>query len=417
MDPIESMLRSINPVPDESAGTSSPALPPELDLSAAPQSAANRPTTGRPGAVRPRPIRPDRPRMPWFSNARSVAIAVAAVVLIAAAGVFGVLAQGILKPQPAGPVPAPATTSAPAPTSSASPAPSPSSSPSATSEHPPSDPATGAACLFRNVLSEGVAGQMPRNMETYPDDFNVLGCIDGLLAFEMTDAGYQRLLAQGEGEGAFGAYYIARFNVNGYVYDPEVYLSGWDSIEPIDGTMAEKAVEMDKQLQEELNVMPIHRPALVGGPPASPDAEPPGPDLGVENPDGSPACSIETMTTVGGSEDWIVKDLAAHKENYQVTHCLGGWLAFELSDTGRQSWLDDTQTSGQVHEGSDSFYFAEFSVTTYDFTPGTSVPGWASRTGAGVSPESMIESMVRDMEAVGIPANLRIGLVGEPPED
>ncbi|WP_425862220.1 hypothetical protein [Arthrobacter sp. TWP1-1] len=405
MDPIESMLRSINPVPDESVSMT-PGLPPGLVL--AEESDAR---TGHRDSAGT-----SRARTPVFAKTRAMALAVAAVVLIAAAGIFGVLAQGMLKPQPAAPtlLPSPSSTAEPTPT--VTPQPSPTPSPSATSGHPPTDPTTGAACLFRNVLTRGVAGQIPRNMETYSGDFNVLGCTDYMLAFELTDTGYQRLLAQGEGEGAFGTIYIARFNVDGYVYDPEVALSGWAALEPLDGTMEEKAVEMDRVVLEELNVMPIHRPALVGGPPASPDAAPAISFPPADDPNRSPACSIAQMTTVGGSEDWIVKDLAAHKENYQVAHCLGGWLAFELSDTGHQSWFDDTQTSGQVHEGSDSFYFAEFSVNTYDFTPGTSVPGWASRQGPGVTPESMIESMEADLEAVGIPARFRLGLVGEPPE-
>lgn len=401
MDPIESMLRSINPVPDEAAQKSAATLPAMPDLATPPRGSAGR-------------IHPGR-RTPMFTVVRATAIAVAAAVVIVAAGFLGLLGEGLLKPEPAAPTPLPAPSSTAEPTPSATPPPS-TQPPIATAGPPPSDPATGAACLFRNILAERVAGQMSRNMEAYPGDFNVLGCIDGLLAFELTDTGYQRLLAQGAGEGAFGTYYIARFNVSGYVYDPQVALPGWDVIEPVDGTLAEKAAAMDRVLQEELHVIPLHRPILVGGPPASPDAAPAGPDRGADNPNNSPACSIARMATVGDAEDWVVKDLAAHPENYQVTHCLGGWLGFVLSDAGRQSWLDDTQASGRVHEGGDSFYFAKFNVTAYEFTPGTSVPGWASRTGAGASPESMIASMVQDMEAIGIPSNLRIGLVGEPPE-
>lgn len=406
MDPIESMLRSINPVPDESVGAT-PALPPGLLLAEESDARAGRRDSAR----------ISRARTSGFAKTRALAIAVAAVVLIAAAGIFGVLAQGILKPQPAGPTPLPSPSSTAAPTQIVTPQPSPTAVPSTTAGPPPSDPATGAACMFRNVSAEGVPGQMPRNMETYPGDFNVLGCTDGMLAFELTDTGYQRLLDQGAGEGAFGVYYIARFAVSGYIYDPEVALPGWDVIEPVDGTLAEKAVEMDRLLQEELGVMPIRRPELVGGPPASPDAEPAGPrNAGADDPNNGSACSIEAMITVGGSEDWVAKDVAAHTENYQVVHCAGGWLAFKLSDAGRQSWLDDTQASGQVHEGGDSFYFAEYNGTAYQFVPGTSVPDWGSRSGSDASPESMIASMVQDMEAAGIPANLRLGLVGEPPE-
>ncbi|WP_269939784.1 hypothetical protein [Arthrobacter sp. HY1533] len=406
MDPIESMLRSINPVPGESAGTT-PSLPPGLLL--AEESDAR--TGGSDSA------RISRARTPGFAKRRALVTAMAAVVLVAAAGVFGVLAQGVLKPQPAGPTPLPSPSSTAAPTQIATPQPSPTPVPSTTTERPPSDPATGAACVFRNVSAEGVPGQMPLNMETYPGDFKVLGCTDGMLAFELTDTGYQRLLAQGAGAGAFGVYYIARFAVSGYIYDPEVALPGWDIIEPVDGTLAEKAVEMDRLLQEQLGVMPIRRPELVGGPPASPDAAPAGPrNVGADDPNNGSACSIKAMTTVGDSENWLVKDIAAHTENYRVVHCAGGWLAFQLSDAGRQSWHDDTQASGQVHEGSDSFYFAKYNGTAYEFTPGTSVPDWESRSGAGASPESMIESMVQDMEAAGIPADLRLGLVGEPPE-
>ncbi|WP_146233313.1 hypothetical protein [Arthrobacter psychrolactophilus] len=36
---------------------------------------------------------------------------------------------------------------------------------------------------------------------------------------------------------------------------------------------------------------------------------------------------------------------------------------------------------------------------------GTSVPGWASRQGTGVTPEPTIESMVADLVAAGISAN------------
>lgn len=404
MDPIESMLRSINPVPDESAGTS-----PALSAGLLPAEESDTRTGSRDCA------RISRARTPGLAKRRVLVTAMAAVVLVAAAGIFGVLAQGILMPQPAGPTPLPPPSSTAAPTQIATPQPSPTPVPSSTSERPPSDPATGAACVFRNVSAEGVPGQMARNMETYPGDFKVLGCTDGMLAFELTDTGYQRLLDQGEGAGAFGVYYIARFAVSGYKYDPGVALPGWDIIDPVDGTLAEKTVEMDRLLQEELGVMPIRRPELVGGPPASPDAAPAGPrNAGADDPNNGSACSIEAMTTVGGPGNWVVQDIAAHPENYRVVHCAGGWLAFQLSDAGRQSWHDDTQASGQVHEGSGSFYFAKYNGTVYEFTPGTSVPGWESRSGA--SPEAMIESMVQDMETAGIPADLRLGLVGEPVE-
>ncbi|MBP2413995.1 hypothetical protein JOF48_002794 [Arthrobacter stackebrandtii] len=397
MDPIEAMLRSINPVPDETAPTTPAPMP---DLAATPRSHA----------------RPSRlaPRNPWFTAVRAAAVVLAAVVVIAAAGFLGVLAEGLLKPQPAipTPVPSPSTTAAPTPAAS----PPPSTSP-ALPAAPPSDPYTGAACAFRNVLAEGQGGQLAGNIEQFPDDFRVLGCAGSWLAFELTDAGYQRLLDQGAGEGAFGVYHFARFNVGGYVFHPELSVAGWNTVEPVGGTMAEKAVEMDRQLQENLGLLPVLRPALVGGAPASPDATPAPPlEAGVDDPNKGSDCSIGKMTTVAGSGDWVAEDMAAHPENYRVVHCAGGWLAFQLSETGRQAWLDDTRASGRVHEGADSFYFAQHDGTAYAFTPGTSIPDWASRTGAGAGPEAMIESLERDMVAAGIPARIRILLLGEPPE-
>lgn len=400
MDPIESMLRSINPVPDEAAQTTPAPLPAMPDLATPARSRARLPQQA--------------PRKPWFTAVRAAAIVLAAVVVIAAAGFLGVVAEGLLKPQPAlpTPIPPPSTTAVPTPSGSVPPSASP-ALPSA----PPSDPYTGAACAFRNVSAEGQGSQLALNIGQFPGDFKVLGCAGSWLAFGLTDDGYQRLLDQGAGEGAFGVYHFARFNVGGYFYLPEVSVPGWDTIEPAGGTMAEKAVEMDRLLQEQLGLPPILRPELVGGPPASPDATPAGPlDGGADDPNKGSACSIGQMTTVGGSTDWMSQDLAAHPENYQVVHCMGGWLSFELGDAGRQRWLEDTQAGGQVHEGSDSYFLAKYNGTAYEFTPGVSVPNWTSRLGAGAGPEAMIASMVQDLAAVGIPANFRLGLVGEPPE-
>lgn len=425
MDPIESMLRSINPVPDETAGTSSPVVAPEPEVSAAPHTAANRPTAGHPrpvpaAAARPNPerpssLRPARPRRPWFANARSVAIAVAAVVLIAAAGVFGVLAQGVLKPQPAGPVPAPATTSAPSPT----PVPSPTSAPATQPAAPPVDPTTGISCTFDNVTVTDQAGQMLSNMKTFPGDFQVLGCAGGWLAFELTDGGYQRLLDEGagngsgDGNGSRGDFYFAKFDGSSYLYNKYIYVQGWDVIQTAGGTAADKAAELDSRLERNFGISPGLRPALVGAPESTP-ATSPAATTAASDPDTGAACTMDSVVTADNPEAWVMKDINAHPENYTVLACAGGWLSFKLSDAGYQRWLDEFKASNLIQESSPFFYFAKYNGTAYEFKLGQTVSNWEPRPGVDPRPDAMIKALESDMKNAGVPVSLREQLVGSP---
>ncbi|MCU6481151.1 hypothetical protein, partial [Arthrobacter sp. A2-55] len=90
MDPIESMLRSINPVPDEPAGADWARQPLGVDM----------PEVFTPHSGRQDSRHGYRRRARALSTVRAMAIGVAAVMLIVAAGFLGALGRGPENPAP-----------------------------------------------------------------------------------------------------------------------------------------------------------------------------------------------------------------------------------------------------------------------------------------------------------------------------
>lgn len=398
MDPIESMLRSINPVPPEHGDAANSVLAPRLEHS-----------TGQPdGDAAGHSSR--RPGHRLAPRARALALAVAAVVLIAAAGLVGVLAQGFLKPPPAGPVPAPSSTQAP---TTAAP------TPSATA--PATDPATGIECTFANVTVADQAGQMLANMKAFPGDFRVLGCAGGWLAFALTGGGYERLLGQGagngsgDGNGARGDFYFAQFDGTSYLYNKYTYAQGWSSLQVAGGTPADKAAAMDSRLQQDLGLDPALRPALLGNPPPDPSGPPPTETEAPADPATGVPCSMASVRAGDNPDAWVMQDINAHPDNYTVLACSGGWLSFKLSAAGYQNWLDQFQARGMNQESSPFFYLARFNGGSYQFRLGWTVPNWDPRPGVDPRPDAMVKDMEQQMEMAGIPVNLREALLGSPP--
>ncbi|MDO5752297.1 hypothetical protein [Arthrobacter sp.] len=409
MDPIESMLRSINPVPDETSGPVKLGLPPGLDLSTAPRAAAS--NTAAALAHRPAPKR----RTSWFTTARVAVVALAAVVVVAAAGFFGAMTQGWKTPEPAAPLPSPSSIP---PTS----APTSTAPPSAPPAAPAMDPATGITCTFENVATTDQAGQMLENMGTHPGDFNVLGCAGGWLAFELTDGGYQRLVDQGagtgsgDGNGKKGDFYFAKFDGSKYLYNKYYFVQGWNTIQTAGGTAADKAAEMDNRIERLLGIASGLRQALVGEPVSTPATTAPTTNSSPNvDPETGVACSMDNVAPADNPEAWVMKDIAAHPENYTVLGCAGGWLSFKLSDAGYQRWLDDFKTNGLIQENSEFFYFGKYNGSSYQFKLGQSVPNWTPRPGVDPRPAAMVKTMAKEMEQAGIPATLREALVGSPP--
>jgi hypothetical protein len=411
MDPIESMLRSINPVPDEPAGATWARQ--RLGVDVPEEFTAH---TGRQDSRHGY-----RRRARALSTVRAMAIGVAAVMLIVAAGFLGVLGRGPVNPAPAGPTPSPSPTTLPTP----DPTPSRGSTPAPPSAAAPpaTDPTTGVACVFGNVSTHGQSGPMLRNMETHPGDFKVLGCASGWLALELTDGGYQRLVAQGAGQGSGAGdgnrsdIYFARFDGNNYVVNKTLFVPAWETLAADGGTPVATVVEMDRQVQQKLGVSPALRPALVGGPPASQagTVQAP-PNAAVDDPNTGAACSMDFVKTMDNPDAWVVQDINAHPKNYTVLHCAGGWLSFKLSDAGYRQWLEDFQATGHSRESSPYFYFAKFDTGAYEFRLGWTVPNWDPRPGIDSHPEARATTMEAEMEMAGIPGNLRRQLVGSPPE-
>lgn len=415
MDPIESMLCSINPVPDESIAPS--ALDVGLDLGTEPDASRQHPATPQHPATSGKDhdaAGSGAVRTGWFTAARTAAIVVAAVVVIVAGGFFALFSQNRHTPEPALPTPSPSIVQTPTPAAT-----DPATDSAAI---PPMDPATGIACTFENVGTTSQSGQMLRNMEDFPGDFTVLGCAGGWLAFELAGDGYQRLLGQGagngsgDGNGARGDFYFADFDGTGYRYNKYNYSQGWDTIQAAGGTPADKGAEMDRRLEYNLGISADLRTALVGEPPQDQATEPPATAPPAADPGTGIPCTMDRVKPADNPQAWVMQDINAAPENYTVLACSGGWLSFELSDAGYQSWLDAFEREGLQQESSPFFYFAKFDGSNYAFKLENTVPNWQPRPGVDQRPEPLIQEMERDLEGAGIPAALREALVGSPPQ-
>ena len=225
MDAIQRMIQDINPIPDHEGA------PPRLDahrpeMLVLPSDAEAPSDGGGPAGRVPSGRR--------FTAAQWSGLGLAAAVVAAVVGL------GVLLPKPVPPV---APASPPSLTAPATPAPPPTPPSPATS--PATDPSPGSAECSVSRIDALPAGQypVPQALRDRPQDFRVLGCTDGWMAFGLTEEGKRHWVGNGLAPDLSRTILYARVSGGFFIHTMDLATHDWSIPPGADDAERRRAME------------------------------------------------------------------------------------------------------------------------------------------------------------------------------
>ena len=227
MDAIQRMIQDINPVPDpEGHPERLEARRPETLLPFLPDPAAEAPDTEDPAGGIPAEGR--------WTAAQWTGLGLAAAVVAAVVGI------GVLVPRPTPPVP-PAST----PTLSAPVTPVTTPAPTSPETSPAADPSSVSAECSVSRIDALPAGPypVPTALRDRPDDFRVLGCTNGWMAFALTEDGKKYWVDQGLAPDISRTFLYARLSGGYFIHTMDLATHDWSIPPAADAAERQRAME------------------------------------------------------------------------------------------------------------------------------------------------------------------------------